>query len=138
MQNLRLVVPLGSVDASGPDVRAVFCPSTRCAIKKVMLIDSTAKSGHAANYGTYSLINKGTAAAGTTVIASRATDTPTTDDIAAWVRWNVTMNTDMNAWEVQPNEVVVFQAAETGTADSGDLVEALLVIEYDTDHGGGL
>lgn len=135
---LRVSIPLGSVDASGPEDRPVLYVSKAIRVLGVYLIDSTAKTGHADNKGTYEVINKGTAGAGTAVVATRTTDTPTTDDIAAFDAWPLTLNADETVLEIAAGSVLSFTAAEAGTATSGDLVEACLVIEYADGYGGGI
>jgi hypothetical protein len=129
---------LGQIDASGPEEKPVFSHSKAVRILGVRLLDTAAKSAHADNKGTYSLINKGSDASGTDVVATRIGDTPTTDDIAAYVPWPLTLNTDETTLEIDAGEVLSFKAEEAGTAGSGDLTDALLVIEYAIGYGGGI
>ena len=129
------IVPLGTVDASGPDERPVFVANDACRILAVNLVDTAAKTGHADNYGKYELINKGAAGAGTGVVASRYSDTPTTDNIAAYVAWPLTVSGTASLLNLDAGNVLQFKASEEGSAASGDLTDALLVIEYTVGEG---
>lgn len=132
----QVCIPLGVVDASGPQDIPVFVASVAIEILGVYLMDTTAKSGHADNNGTYSIINKGVAGDGTAVVATRVTDTPTADDIAAFVDWPITLSATEANLEVAAGSVLSFTAAEAGTATSGDLVKACLVLEYAVGYSG--
>lgn len=138
LQPLLAVIPLGQIDASGPEEKPVFSHSKRTRILGSWLSDTANKVAHADNKGTYSLINKGLAAAGTGVVATRITDTPTTDNITAHVKWPLTLNADESVLELAAGEVVSFKAEEAGTAGSGDLTDAVLFIEYAIGTGGGI
>lgn len=134
----KVCVVLGTVDASGPDERTVFVSSTPVRFLRATLVDQAAKTGHADNYGKYEIINKSTTGSGTTVVASRYTDTPTTDDITAYVAWGLVNSTTTANLEIAANEVLTFKASEQGNAGSGDLTDGLLVIEYADGTGGGI
>lgn len=134
----KMLIPLGTVDASGPDTRPVFVATERCRLLGASIVDVTAKTGHANNYGTYALIDMGTDGSEAVTVATRATDTPTTDDIAAYVEWPLTLNTTPANLELEEGTVLIFSGTEAGSATSGDLVDALLVISYQNGYGGGV
>lgn len=52
-------------------------------VSEVTIIPEAAVTAHGTNYRTIRVVNKGAAGAGSTVVASLALDTPTTDDLAA-------------------------------------------------------
>lgn len=135
---LKIVINLGAVDASGPDERTVFVSSNPARFIAANIVDGVAKTGHANNYGTYEIINRGQAGAGTTVVASRSTDTPTTDDIDDYVAWPLTNSTTKANLEITAGDVLTFKASEEGSATSGDLTEATLILEYADGTGGGI
>lgn len=53
-------------------------------VTAVSIKSEAAVTAHATDYRTFTLINKGAAGAGTTVVASLALDTPTTDNLVAF------------------------------------------------------
>ena len=53
-------------------------------VTEATIIPEAAVTAHATNYRTFRIVNKGQAGAGSTVVASFATDTVTTDDLAAF------------------------------------------------------
>ena len=138
MEPRQTVVYFGQIDASAPEALPVFVASVPIEILGVYLLDTAAKVGHANNKGTYSIINKGLAGAGTTVVATRVTVAPTTDDIAAFVKWPLTLSAFTNRLEVAAGEVLAFTASEAGTATSGDLTDATIIIEYAVGYSGGV
>ena len=120
---------IGVMDASAAPEVLVFTAPCACRIVGIWLADGTAKTGHGTNYGTYTAYNK-TTGAGAVVVASRATDTPTTDDIVANVGWPVTLSTTLSALNMAQGECLTFKAVEAGAATSGDLVTALVSVAY--------
>lgn len=53
-------------------------------ITGVTIVPEAALTANGTNYRTFRVLNKGAAGAGSTVVASFATDTPTTDDLVAF------------------------------------------------------
>lgn len=53
-------------------------------VSAVVIVPEAALTAHGTNFRTFRVVNKGQAGAGTTVVATFATDTPTTDDLAAF------------------------------------------------------
>lgn len=83
-------------------------------VTKVDIIPEAALTANATNYRTFRVINKGQAGAGTTVVASFATDTPTTDDLVAFDEKELTLSVVAGATTVAAGDVLV--ADETVTA----------------------
>lgn len=133
------IAKVGAMDASATPEAVVFvAPTQGCRILGINLIDNTAKTAHADNKGTYAILNKGAAGDGTTSVASRVTDTPTTDDIAAYVPWPITLTTTLANLEIAGGRVLTIKATEAGTATSGDLVDCSVQILYAEGYGGGI
>lgn len=91
------------------------------AVTSVTVISEAAVTAHATNYRTLRLINKGQSGAGSTVVASLALDTPTTDDLAAGDEETITLSGTANARDVVEGDVLVFDetVAASGLAHSG-------------------
>lgn len=53
-------------------------------VTNVIITPEAALTAHATNFRNFRVVNKGQAGAGTTVVATFATDTPTTDDLVAF------------------------------------------------------
>lgn len=87
----------------------------------VTIIPEANLTADATNYRTFSLINKGTNGNGTTVVATFATDTPTTDDLADFDEKAITLSVVSGATTVTEGQVlaVAETVAGTGVAHSG-------------------
>jgi hypothetical protein len=83
-------------------------------VTEVTIIPEAAVTANATNYRTFRVVNKGQAGAGTTVVASFATDTVTTDDLAAFDEKALTLSAVAGATTVAEGDVLV--ADETITA----------------------
>lgn len=83
-------------------------------VTEVTIIPEAAVTANATNYRTFRVVNKGQAGAGTTVVASFATDTVTTDDLAAFDEKALTLSVVAGATTVAEGDVLV--ADETITA----------------------
>ena len=77
-------IPVDFNTAGTADEEPVLIAPIACTVTGVTLVPETAITGHATNYATLSLENKGAAGTGTTEVASFAFDTPTTDDVVAF------------------------------------------------------
>lgn len=77
--------------------------------------------GHAANFRTFRVINKGQDGNGATVVASFATDTPTTDDLADFDEKVIDLSVVAGATTVAEGDVLAVDetVAGTGVAHSG-------------------
>jgi hypothetical protein len=83
-------------------------------VREVVLIPEAAVTANATNYRTFRVINKGQAGAGTTVVASFATDTVSTDDLVAFDEKAMTLSAVAGATTLAEGDVLV--ADETVTA----------------------
>jgi hypothetical protein len=83
-------------------------------VTEVTIIPEAAVTANATNYRTFRVVNKGQAGSGTTVVASFATDTVTTDDLAAFDEKALTLSAVEGATTVAEGDVLV--ADETITA----------------------
>lgn len=126
---------LGAMTGSNSTELPVFVAETACRIVAVDLVDITGVTAHADNYGTATLTNKGTAGSGSDVVAVRATDTATTDNIAADTPWPLVLSSTQANLEVGAGECLTFSWTEAGTGQ--DLGGALLVIHYAVGTGLG-
>lgn len=90
-------------------------------VTEVRIVPEAALVAHGTNYRTFRLINKGQAGAGSTVVASHATDTPTTDDLAAFDEKSLTLSVVAGATTVAAGDVLAVDetVAGTGVAHSG-------------------
>lgn len=78
-------------------------------------------TANATNYRTFQVVNKGADGNGTTVVATFATDTVTTDDLADFDEHSLTLSAVAGATTVAAGDVlaVVETVAGTGVAHSG-------------------
>lgn len=90
-------------------------------VSSVVIVPEAALTANATNFRTFRVINKGQAGAGTTVVASFATDTPTTDDLAAFDEKAVPLSGVAGATTVAAGDVLVADetVAASGVAHSG-------------------
>jgi hypothetical protein len=82
-------------------------------------------TAHATNYRTFRLLNKGQSGAGSTVIASFATDTVTTDDLTAFDEKQLTLSSTAADLVVAVGDILAWDetVAASGVATSGGRVE---------------
>lgn len=90
-------------------------------VTSVKIVPEAALTAHATNYRTFRLVNKGQAGSGTTVVASFATDTVTTDDLAAFDEKALTLSAVADATDVAAGDVLAVDetVAASGVAHSG-------------------
>lgn len=90
-------------------------------VTAVSIIPEAAVVAHATNFRTFRVVNKGQAGAGTTVVASHATDTPTTDDLAAFDEKTVPLSGTPANLKVAAGDVLVADetVAASGVAHAG-------------------
>lgn len=90
-------------------------------VTEVTIIPEAAVVAHATNYRTFRVLNKGQAGAGTTVVASFATDTVTTDDLTAFDEKALTLSVVAGALTVAAGDVLVADEtiAASGVAHGG-------------------
>lgn len=94
-------------------------------VSSVTYTPEAAVTAHATNYRTFRLVNKGQAGAGSTVIASFATDTVTTDDLVAFDEKSITLSTTAADLVVAVGDILVWDetVAASGVASPGGRVE---------------
>lgn len=94
-------------------------------VSAVSFTPEAAVTAHASNYRTYRLVNKGQAGAGTTVIASFATDTVVTDDLVAFDEKSITLSATAADLVVAVGDILAWDEtyAASGVASPGGRVE---------------
>lgn len=90
-------------------------------VSAVSIIPEAALTAHAANFRTFQVINKGQDGAGATIAASRATDTPTTDDLVAFDDKSIDLSGTPANRRVAAGDVLAVSetVAASGVAHSG-------------------
>jgi hypothetical protein len=84
-------------------------------VAEVVIIPEAAVTANATNYRTFRVINKGSAGAGSTVVASFATDTVTTDDLVAFDEKSITLSGTAANLVLAENDVLVADETVAGT-----------------------
>lgn len=84
-------------------------------VSSVTIISEANVTANATNYRTFRVINKGADGNGTTVVASLALDTPTTDDLADFDEKNVPLSAVAGAVNVTEGDVLAVDETVTGT-----------------------
>lgn len=90
-------------------------------VTSVVVVPEAALTAHATNFRTFRVLNKGAAGAGSTVVASFATDTPTTDDLVAFDEKAIPLSGTPANLVVAAGDVLVADetVAASGVAHSG-------------------
>lgn len=83
-------------------------------VQEVTLVPEANVTANATNYRTFRVVNKGQSGSGTTVVASLALDTPTTDDLTAFDEKTVPLSGTAANLVLADGDVLV--ADETVTA----------------------
>jgi hypothetical protein len=126
---------LGAMTGSNSTELPVFVAAQALVITGVKIVDITGVTGHTTNYGTATLYNRGTAAGGSDVVAQRATNVATTNDITAKKPWTVTLATTAANLEVAAGEELGFCWTEAGSGQ--DLAGVLVCLSYVNGTGAG-
>lgn len=94
-------------------------------VVEVRLIPEAALTANGTNFRTFRLVNKGQAGAGSTVVATFATDTPTTDDLVAFDEKIIPLSGTPANLTVAENDVLAADetVAGSGVAHSGYRME---------------
>lgn len=97
-------------------------------VTEVTIIPEAAVIANATNFRTFRVVNKGQAGAGTTVVASFATDTVTTDDLVAFAEKALTLSAVANATTVAEGDVLVADetVAAAGVAHGGYTIQVTI------------
>lgn len=90
-------------------------------VTEVVIVPEAALTANATNYRTFRVLNKGQTGAGSTVVASLATDTPTTDDLAAFDEKSIPLSGTAANLDVAEGDVLAVDetVAASGVAHSG-------------------
>ena len=121
-------IPVDFNTAGTADEEPVLIAPIACTVTGVTLVPETAITGHATNYATLSLENKGAAGTGTDEVASFAFDTPTTDDVAAFDEKALTLSATAANLVVTAGQILSIKKA-LGAA--GQVVEGKVRIEFE-------
>ena len=97
-------------------------------VSEVTIIPEAAVTAHGTNYRTFRVVNKGQAGAGTTVVASFATDTVTTDDLAAFDEKTIPLSGTAANLVVAAGDVLVADetVAASGVAHGGYTIKVTI------------
>lgn len=90
-------------------------------VSEVTIVPEAALTANGTNFRTFRVVNKGQAGAGSTVVATFATDTPTTDDLAAFDEKAIPLSGTPANLVVAEGDILVADetVAGTGVAHSG-------------------
>lgn len=113
-KTLEANVPAQGTAGSAQDQTIGEAP-VKGTVSSVSIIPEAALTANATNYRTFRLINKGQNGAGSTVVASFATDTPTTDDLAAFDEKAIPLSGTAANLEVAEGDVLAIDETVTGT-----------------------
>jgi hypothetical protein len=96
-------------------------------VQEVTLVPEAAVTANATNYRTFRVINKGQSGAGSTVVASFATDTVTTDDLAAFDEHDVPLSGTAANLVLTAGDVLVADetVAASGVAHGGYTIKVI-------------
>jgi hypothetical protein len=113
------IAPQGTANAAQDQVVGKAPYAGRVA--SVAIIPEAALTANGTNFRTFRVINKGQSGSGSTVVASFATDTPTTDDLAAFDEKAIPLSGTPANLNVAAGDVLAVDetVAGTGVAHSG-------------------
>lgn len=94
-------------------------------VSSVTFTPDAGVTAHGTNYRTFRLLNKGAAGSGTTVVASFATDTVTTDDLTAFVEKSIDLSATPADLVVAAGDLLVWDetVAASGVASPTGRIE---------------
>jgi hypothetical protein len=125
-RRFAVYIPLAWATAGTTGEEPALRAPIRLQVTAVRFIAKAAITGHATNYATVSVENKGAAGTGTTEVASFAFDTPTTDDVAAFDEKAITLSGTAANLILVAGDVVSIKKA---VAASGLAVSGIIIIE---------
>lgn len=138
-QPITVTVPIGAAANTGAVEYPLLCAgsSDYIHVQAIRLIDRAGMSGASGSaYMQATAYNKGTAGAGTTVVAQRSNNAAAADYIAAYVPWALTMSTTAGYDQLDPGEVLTLKVAGSGA--NGTFTGLLAQVEYAIGNGGGI
>lgn len=126
-QVLKATIPAPSAANTAQDTVIAEAPFD-CEVTEVTFISEGAVTANATNYRTLRVVNKGTDGSGSTVVASLALDTPTTDDLAAKDEKAIPLSSTAADLEVDQGSVLIFDetVASAGVAHTGGQVQVTI------------
>jgi len=126
---------IGDVDASATPVVNCFVAPCACVIGGVSLVCGDTLALHATDYGDYNVTN----VTDSEEVASLSTKTGEDDAnaIAPDTEEEMTLATTASYLELDAGDVLQFHASEGGTATSGDLTEAYVIVKWAPGTGVG-
>lgn len=133
------VTHIGTVDVSAAVHRNIFIAPCACVLKRVAIINGTAKAKDKDNNLTATVKNLGSAGTGTTTVATQSTDSDVTGSVAisADIPWELKLSTTLANLELADGDVLQLQFTE-GAAGAGDLdAEAAVIVEWVPGNGPG-
>ena len=97
-------------------------------VTEVIIIPEANLTANATNYRTFRVVNKGQDGNGSTVVASFATDTVTTDDLADFDEKSITLSVVEGATDVAEGDILAVDetVAAGGVAHSGYRVKVTI------------
>lgn len=112
-RELKSTVPAATIAAAQDQTigEAPFAATVTAA----KLVPEANLTANATNYRTWTIVNKGSDGNGTTVVATFAADTPTTDDMADFDEKSFTLSAVTGATTVAEGDVLAVVEAVTGS-----------------------
>ena len=126
-QSAQHIFPIAVATAGTDNESPIFRAPFNLKVTAVRFIPETAVVGGATNFATVAVRNKGAAGTGTTVVASKAFDTATTDDVAAFDEDAITLSATAANLLVAEGEVLAANVTKDGTGES---IDGILIVEY--------
>lgn len=112
-QTLTATVPAQGTAGSAQDQVVGEAPFAG-QVTEVTITSEANLTANASNYRTFRLVNKGQDGNGSTVIASFATDTATTDDVVDFDERSITMSVVEDAKDVAAGDILAMDETVTG------------------------
>lgn len=134
-QDRVAVVEIGAVDASATPKHNIFVAPARCRITAVKLVCGSGVALDGSNYGSQTVTN----VTQTETVATLTQETGESDAgaIVADTVAEFTLSSTASELELVENDVLQIQFEESGSATSGDLVEASVSVEWRPGTGEG-
>ncbi len=119
-EKLEVTIPAPSAANAAQDQTIGEAPFDGT-VTGVTVVSEAAVTANGTNYRTLRVLNKGQSGAGSTVVASQALDTPTTDDLAAFDEETIALSGTAANLEVNAGDILAWDETVTasGLAHSG-------------------
>ena len=106
----------------------LLAPAESVTISSIKLTNMAKITGDTENYGTLTCYNRGSAAAGTTSVAARSSNSTTANDILAKIPWALTNSGTAADLVIDSGEVLTALWSEAGTGQ--DTTDSSITVEY--------